>query len=65
MLIKNLRPLREARGMTQEALARKAGNSQEAVSQHERQVRGARIETVRAYAKALGLRGRWYLLVED
>lgn len=65
MHLKKLRAVREAKGMSQAALAKAAGVSQPVLSRHERGLKGARVNTVRAYAKALGMSRRWYALLGD
>jgi transcriptional regulator with XRE-family HTH domain len=63
MNLKKLRAQRKAKGMSQSELARAAGVSQPALSRHERGIKGAKVDTVRAYARALGMASRWHELV--
>lgn len=65
MDLSKLRTVREAKGMTQGDLAKRAGVAQATLSRHETGKRAASIEAVRRYAKALGMSKRWHALVGD
>ena len=52
-LARNLRHLREKRGMTQEGLAAKAGLTRSCIAKLEAGERGAHVETLSLLAKAL------------
>ena len=56
ILARNLRDLRNARGLSQEALAHEAGIARQYVSDLERSRYAASVDTLEAIAKALGVR---------
>ena len=55
LLAKNLKELRDARGLTQAALAERADLSEQAVQLVESKRRWPRAETLDAFARALGV----------
>lgn len=63
VLAKNMRKLRAARGLSQEALAHEAGMNRTYVSSVERAERNVSIDNIGRLAKALGIEP-WKLLRE-